>query len=315
MQQPALKQSTRVSPGLAARIAKHWIYYMLLLPAFLVVLLFKYRPMLDGFIVAFKQFQFKKTIFDMPYIGLLHFDSFFSNPTALPLIGNTLIISLMKIVLAFPFPILLAIMINEIQSKRFKKIVQTVSYLPHFLSWTIVATIIERLFAPTNGIANQLIAALGGDGSTFWMMQRTFFYPIMFSSYVWKTVGWSSIIFIAAITNIDPTLYEVARIDGARKLQEVFYITIPCIFPVIVMIFIMSLSDVLSAGYDQVYMLRTAGNMDVADILDTYIMRMGLEKGKYSYATAVGLIQSVAGLLLVITCNAISRKASQTSLW
>ena len=147
------------------------------------------------------------------------------------------------------------------------------------------------------------------------MMEESFFYPIMFSSYVWKTIGWSSIIFIAAITNIDPTLYEVARIDGARKWQEIAYITIPGIMPVIVMIFILSLADVLSAGYDQVYMLRTAGNMDVADILDTYIIRMGLEKGKYSYATAVGLIQSIAGLILVLTSNFISRKVSETALW
>lgn len=305
----------RTFPGLGRRILRHWIHYLFLLPAFLAVLLFKYKPMVDGFVLAFKQFQFKKSIWEMSNVGFLHFETFFNNPTAWSLIRNTLVISLMKIVLAFPFPILLAVMINEIHSKPFKKTIQTISYLPHFLSWTIVATIIERLFAPNVGIVNQLIAALGGDGSTFWMMERSFFYPIMFFSYVWKTIGWSSIIFIAAITGIDPTLYEVARIDGARKWQEIFYITIPGIMPVIVMIFILSLADVLSAGYDQVYLLRTAGNMDVADILDTYIIRMGLEKGKYSYATAVGLIQSVAGLILVITCNFVSRKVSETALW
>lgn len=302
-------------PSILMRIQRHWIQYLFLLPAFLAVLFFNYKPMADGLLLAFKQFQFRKTIWEMKFVGFAYFETFFNNPTALSLIKNTLVISLMKIVLAFPFPIILAILLNELSHRHFKKAVQTISYLPHFLSWTIVATIIERMFAPDTGVVNQFIHLLGGDGSTFWMMESAFFYPIMFFSYVWKSIGWSSIIFLAAITGIDPSLYEVARIDGARKLQEVRYITLPGILPVIAMVFIMSLSSVLSAGYDQIYLLRTAGNMDVADILDTYIIRMGLEKGKYSYATAVGLIQSVAGLLMVLFCNWISRRISETALW
>lgn len=299
---------------LLKRMRQHWMYYLLLIPGIVAVALFNYVPM-TGIVLGFKKFQFKKSMWEMSWIGLVHFETFFNDPNAWTLIGNTLVISLMKIVLAFPFPVFLAIMLNEVQQNRLKKTVQTITYLPHFLSWTIVVTIIERIFAPNNGLVNQIIAALGGDGSTFWMMERSFFYPAMFFSYLWKGIGWSSIIFLAAITGIDPALYEAARIDGAKKLQEIIYITLPGILPVVTMVFIMSLSGVLSAGYDQIYMLRTPGNMDVADILDTYIIRVGLEKGRYSYATAVGLIQGVAGLTLVITCNAISRKVSDTALW
>lgn len=147
------------------------------------------------------------------------------------------------------------------------------------------------------------------------MMEKSFFYPIMFASHVWKDIGWSSIIYIAAIAGIDPTLYEVSRIDGATKWKEIWYVTIPSIIPVMTITFILSLSGVLSAGYDQVYMMRTAGNMDLADILDTYIIRIGLEKGKYTYATAIGLIQGLAGLILVFITNFVSKSVSENSLW
>lgn len=309
------KTVTHKQKSLGKRIAEHWVLYLFLLPAILAVALFHYRPMLESFLLAFKKFQFKKTVFQMQSVGFQNFQTFFDTPNCWQLIKNTLTISLMKIILGYPFPILLAVFLNESKNVKFKKTMQTISYLPHFLSWAIVVTMIQRLFAPNTGIVNQLIAALGGDGSTFWMMQESFFYPIMFWSNVWMGIGWGSIIYLAAITGVDPTLYEVAHIDGATKWQEVWYVTLPSIIPVMTITFILSLSGVLSAGYDQIYMLRTPGNMDVADILDTYIIRIGLEKGKYTYATAIGLIQGLAGLVLVIITNTISKAVTENSLW
>ena len=317
-----IKQPAALSAGtprknsgtLWKRLVAHRYLYLLIAPAVLSMFLFSYLPM-TGLVLAFKELRYDKGIWESPWVGLSYFQTFFNHPQFRQLIVNTLTISLLKSVVAFPLPVLLAIMLNEVRSTRFKRVTQTISYLPHFIAWVVVAAIIERIFAPSTGLVNEAIGLLGGDPSRFFMMEDWFFFPVMFFSYVWKVVGWNSIIFLAAITSIDPSLYEAARIDGAGKFYEIVHITVPCIRPTMAIIFILSLGDILSAGYEQVYLLRTPGNMIFADILDTYVIRQGLEQGQFGYATAVGLIQSLAGLALVVFSNFLSKKYTETSIW
>ena len=254
------------------RIVEHKYLYLMLLPGVVSVFLFCYVPM-SGLILAFKELKFNASIYSGPWAGLTYFKAFFNDPFAKQLLINTVGISACKIFLAFPFPIILALMLNEVRNARYKKVTQTISYLPDF------------------------------------------FYPVMFISYLWKTMGWSSIIFLAAISGIDPGYYEAAKIDGANKWDEITKITLPCIKPTIGLIFIMSLGDILKAGFEQIYLLRTAGNMVYADILDTFVIRAGLEQGNFSYATAVGMLQGVAGLVLVVIANWLSRKYTEVALW
>ncbi|MCD9023568.1 ABC transporter permease [Cohnella silvisoli] len=295
-------------------ILRHRYLYFMLLPCILFFIIFSYIPM-GGLLLAFKEYKFNKGITGSPWVGLDYFKTFFNSYQSAQLIKNTLIISCMKMFLYLPFPIILALMFNEIRNKWFRNISQSILYLPHFLSWVIVVGLIQRILAPDDGLLNQVISNMGGDGSTFFMMDSKYFYTIMFGSHVWKSIGWDSIIYLAAISGINPDMYEAAKIDGAGKLREIWSITIPSIMPTIVILFILSLGNILSAGFDQIYLLRTPGNMNLADILDTYIIRTGLQSGQYGYATAVGMLQGLIGLILVVIANRISRRVSETSLW
>jgi len=295
-------------------VAKHRYLYFMVLPCIVFFIVFSYIPM-GGLLLAFKDYKFNKGILGSPWIGFDYFETFFNSYQSGMLIKNTLIISGMKLFLYLPFPILLALMFNEVRNKWFKNISQSILYLPHFISWVVVVGLVQRILAPDNGLLNQVIANMGGDGSTFYMMDPQYFYQIMFGSHLWKSIGWDSIIYMAAIAGVNSDMYEAAKIDGAGKLREVWSITLPSITPTIVILFILSLGNVLSAGFDQLYLLRTPGNMHLADILDTYIIQIGLQGGQYGYATAVGMMQGVIGLVLVVMANRISRKVSDTALW
>jgi len=270
---------------------------------------------MGGLLLAFKEFKFNEGILGSPWVGFMYFENFFNDFRSLTLIKNTLIISCMKLFLGLPFPILLALMFNEIKNRWFKNIAQSISYLPHFMSWVIVVGIVQRVLAPDTGLLNEAISYLGGDGSTFFMNEAKYFYSIMFSSHIWKTIGWDSIIYLAAIAGINQDMYEAAKIDGASKWNEVWHITLPSIRPTIMIVFILSLGSILSAGFDQLYLLRMPGNSELADILDTYVIRVGLQQGQYGYATAVGMMQGLVGLILVIIANRLARKLSDSSLW
>ena len=296
------------------RIYQSRYLYLMLIPAVVCMFIFNYLP-LGGLTLAFKELRYDKGIWGSPWVGFTYFKTFFNYPQAKQLIVNTLIISFLKIVVAFPFPDILALLLNEVKNDKFKRTVQTVSYLPHFMAWVVVAAIIERIFAPNTGLVNEWIEILGGDPTRFFMMEKGFFYPVMFLSYVWKDVGWNSIIFLAAITSINPVYYEVAKIDGANKWKEITKITLPCIRPTLGIIFIFSLGGILEAGYEQIYLLRTPGNMVYADILDPYVIRTGLERGEFGYATAIGLIQGIAGCGLVLLFNRLGEKYTEFSIW
>ncbi|OBZ15107.1 protein lplB [Bacillus sp. FJAT-27264] len=314
MKRKGIERAAGSRPRIWKRLIGHYQLYLMLLPCIAFFIIFSYIPM-GGVVLAFKDYQFNKGIFGSPWVGFTYFEMFFEDPFSLQIIKNTIIISLMKVFLALPFPILLAVMLNEIKRKRLLHVFQGIAYLPHFLSWVIVIGLVQRILSPDTGLVNQVISWLGGDGSTFFLMKENAFYPVMFWSYIWKDIGWSSIIYFAAIVGINPALYEAAKIDGAGRFQQMWHITLPGIRPTIMIIFILSLGNILSAGFDQIYLLRTPGNMNLSEILDTYLIHMGLESGQFGFGTALGLMQGFIGLILVLVVNRISRKWFETSLW
>ena len=300
--------------SLKSKLLHYWPLYVMLLPAIIYYILICYVPM-AGNVLAFKEYSFKKGIWGSDFVGLRYFESFFKSYDALRLIKNTLTVGFIKCMLEFPFAIILALLLNELKNMKFKKASQTITYLPHFLSSVIIVTMIQRLLAPNNGVINQIIAGLGGDGSTFFLMDAKYFLGILFSMDLWRNIGWDSIIYLAAISSVDTSLYEAAQMDGCGKLKRMWHITLPGIRGTIGLLFIMGVGGLLSSGFEQIYLLRTPGNMQLADTLDTYVVRVGLQGGQFGYATAIGLIQGLVGLVLVITTNKICKKLTEVSLW
>jgi len=296
------------------RMLSHYQLYLLLLPCIVFFIIFSYIPM-AGLVLAFKEYQFNKRLFGSPLIGLTYFEMFLQDPQSLKIIRNTLVISGMKVFFAMPFPIILALMFNEVRHSKLRNVFQGIVYLPHFFSWVIVVGMMQRILAPDTGLVNQIIAWFGGDSSTFFFMEESAFHPMMFWSYIWKDIGWNSIIYYAAIVGINPALYEAAKIDGANKWRQIWHITLPGIRSTIIVLFILSLGNILSAGFDQIYLLKTPGNMNVSEILDTYIIYMGLESGQFGFGTAIGMMQGIVGLILVLTVNKVAKKWFQSSLW
>lgn len=300
--------------SMKSKLLHYWPLYVMLLPAIIYYILICYVPM-AGNVLAFKEYSFKKGIWGSDFVGLRYFESFFKSYDALRLIKNTLTVGFIKCILEFPFAIILALLLNELKNMKFKKASQTITYLPHFLSSVIIVTMIQRLLAPNNGVINQIIAGLGGDGSTFFLMDAKYFLGILFSMDLWRNIGWDSIIYLAAISSVDTSLYEAAQMDGCGKLKRMWHITLPGIRGTIGLLFIMGVGGLLSSGFEQIYLLRTPGNMQLADTLDTYVVRVGLQGGQFGYATAIGLIQGLVGLVLVIGTNKICKKLTEVSLW
>lgn len=293
---------------------KYWVLYLMLVPCIIYYILICYVPM-GGIVLAFKDYSFKKGIWGSPWVGLQYFKMFFTSYDSQRLIRNTLSVGLIKCVLEFPFAIILALMLNELRSAKFKKITQTITYLPHFLSSVIIITMLQRILAPNTGVLNQIIGAMGGNSGTFFLMESKYFFQILFSMDLWRNIGWDSIIYLAAISGVDTALYEAADMDGCSKLKKMWHITLPSIRGTIGLLFIMGVGGLLSSGFEQIFLLRTPGNMNFADTLDTFVVRVGLQGGQFGYATAIGLIQGVVGLVLVIICNRISKKITEVSLW
>ena len=299
---------------LLKQIWKHRVVYIMLLPCVVYFILFSYVPM-AGIVLAFKKYSASKGIWRSPWIGLAYFRTFFSSYDAVRLLKNTLAVGFMKTILEFPFAIILALLLNELKNGVFKKLTQTVTYLPHFLSSVIIITMVQRILAPNNGVINQIIAFFGGDGSTFFLMEAKYFLPILFILDIWKNIGWDSIIYLAAISGVDPNLYEAAEMEGCGKIRKMLHITLPGIRGTIGVLFILGIGGLFSSGFDQVYLLRTPGNMALADTLDTFVVRVGLANGQFGYATAMGLLQGIVGLLLVLGSNKISKKLTDVGIF
>ncbi len=287
--------------------------YPFLLPALLLLLLFRYYPM-RGILIAFMDFDIFMGMSESPWSGLNEFIKLFRSTEFLIVFKNTLVISIYKIVFLFPMGIIIALVLNELASVRYKRIVQTVLYIPHFFSWVVVASLFMNIFSVSGGIVNRLIVLFGGEHIPFMVSPKWFRFLLVFSS-GWKESGWNAIVYIAAIAGIDPKLYEAAAIDGAGRFRRIISITLPSILPTAVMMFILRVGSLLNAGTQQILVMYNPVVYDVADVLGTYVYRMGLGKMEYSFSTAAGLFESVVGLIMVISCNALSRKIRGISIW
>ena len=287
--------------------------YLMFLPVFLYYVIFRYGPML-GLSIAFKDFNAYLGFDKSPWVGFKYFQQFFNSIYLWRLVRNTLLINLYDLVFNFPAAIILALLLNEVQNRRFKKTVQTITYMPYFISSVVIASMVVQFLSPSTGIVNNIIAAFGGERQYF-MSQPESFRTIYTIMNLWKNVGWNSIIFLAAISGINGDLYEACRVDGGGHLRQTWHITLPGIAGTIVVLLIMRLGHVLDAGYETILLLQSTPIYETSDVIGTYVYRRGLKGGEYSYATAVGMFQSVIGFAMVIIANWLSRRYSDTSLW
>lgn len=295
------------------RIWKYRYIYLFMVPAIIWYIIFHYTPMF-GLILAFRDYKYNMGILGSPWVGLRYFRNFLSDPMFYNVISNTLKISILKIIFGFPAPIILALMLNEVTNSKFKRVVQTVSYMPYFVSWVVVITMLSKFLSPTHGLLNEIRVNMGLD-AVYYQGDPKLFYPLVVLTDIWKNVGWGSIIYLAALTGIDPGLYEAAEIEGAGRWAKMWHITLPGIRATIGILFIMGLGGILNAGYEQILLMQTPPVMDKAEILDTYVLRRGLKMSQFGYATAIGFFSSVVSLILVVTVNYISRKYTEVSLW
>ena len=299
--------SSRKRSRLWGRIVLHREAYLLFLPVLVWYILFAYMPM-GGIVIAFKKFSAIRGIWESPWVGFANFEKLFEMPSFWRAFGNTLIISGQRILLAFPLPIIFALLLNELQNLRYKKLVQTVSYLPHFISWPVAGGIVYMLLSPGTGAVNGIIRALGGEAVNFIGMSR-YFRSIVLISHIWKSLGWSAIVYIAAITSVDEQLYEAAYMDGAGRFRRIWHITLPGIRSTVAVMLIMEVGRLLNVSFDQIFMLINDMVLSVGETLDYFVYRVGLyNTSNFSVATATGMIKSVIGLILVVVTNIVSKR-------
>ncbi|REK65027.1 MAG: protein lplB [Cohnella sp.] len=298
--------------GLEKTLRADWMLYLFLVPGVAYFIIFKYLPMY-GVVIAFQDYSPFLGISGSEFVGWKHFARFFTDDEFATVFRNTLLISLYKLVFGFPVPILLALMLNEVRIGWFKKTTQTLLYIPHFFSWVIFGGIVIQVLSST-GIVNSVLQLFGMEPVLF-LAQKEYFRSIIVISDIVKESGWASIIYLAAIAGVDPALYEAARMDGAKKRHEIWHITLPCISSTIMILLILRLGSILELGVQQVFMLYNPLVYEVGDIIDTYVYRVGLTEQKYSFATAVGLFQSVVGLILIYLANGLAKRFGKGGLW
>lgn len=278
------------------------------------MLIFNYIPMY-GIIIAFKEYIIGRSMLEAPWVGLDHFKEFLEDESLGSVIKNTLGISFFKLLIGFPLPIIFALFLNEVRSVRFKRFVQTISYLPHFLSWVVLGGILATWLADVGVINNILMALHLIDKPISYLAEPSYFWTIIISSDLWKELGWSAIIYLAAISSISPEMYEAATIDGAGRFQKMWYVTLPSIKPTISILFILAVSSVLNSNFDQILVLRNALNDSASNVIDIYVYQTGIISGRQSYSTAINLIKSVIALILLLVANRVTKKMNNTSLF
>jgi putative aldouronate transport system permease protein len=308
-------QKVRRKPLAAAwsAVNKHKYLYLLLLPGILWYFIFRYLPMY-GVIIAFKDYNFSKGIWGSPWVGLKHFEFLLNNRDFYQIVRNTLVINVYELIFAFPVPVILALLLNEMKSVLFKRSIQTVVYFPHFLSWVVFGGIIIQLLSPNEGLVNNILRHLGME-PVFFMSKSEYFRPVVVLSSILKESGWGAIIYLAALSSIDPEQYEAATIDGANRWHKLVYITLPGIRNTVVIMLILKVGYLLDVGFEQIYILYNASVYDVGDVLSTYIYRIGLQSAQFSVTAAIGLFQSIIGFFLIWSTNRLARKFSEVSLW
>lgn len=303
--------------GFFRRLFKQLDIQLMVWPGVLLIFVFSYIPMY-GVLTAFMDYDVftGSRIFENPWVGLKHFEAFFDAPAFDSIMRNTLVVSLLKFIIGFPAPIILALMLNEVRHMMFKRIVQTITYLPHFMSWVIVGGLVMSLLSTENGSVNILLENVGAINEPInFLSMKEYFWAILVSTNVWKEIGFSSIVYLAAIAAVDPHMYEAADIDGASKFKQIYLITIPTIMPVITIFMILAMGNFLNAGFEDILILaQNPALRPVSDVIDTYVYRVGLQNAKYSYAVAVGLFKAVVSVGLLTIANYLARR-SGTSLW
>ncbi len=299
------------------RISEHlrneWQLYVMLLPTIIWFIVFLYKPMY-GLQIAFKDFSIFRGVAESPWVGLEHFHTLFGSDQFLRAVKNTIIISLLSLCFGFPMPIILALMFNEITHQFFKKTAQTIVYLPHFISTVIIAGIVMTAFSPSAGIVNTFLQWLGFD-SIYFLIKPEWFRPIFIGSGIWQEAGFSSIVFLAAIAGVSPSLYESAVVDGASRWQMVWKITLPSILPTIIIMLIIRIGNLLEVGFELIILLYQPSTYETGDVINTLIYRQGLQGAQYDLVAAAGLFNAVVAFVLVMTANTISKRYTRTSLW
>lgn len=296
--------------NLAERMKKYLPFYMFLIPGLVIVILFSYLPMY-GIIIAFKDFKMARGIVGSDWVGLTHFQKIFADPNFYRVMFNTLKISLLSLLTSFPVTIIFALLINEVMNMRFKRTVQTITYLPHFLSWVVVGGFVYQLLSPSSGFLNSILLSLGIiEKPIYFMVEQDMFIPIYLLTSLWKSTGYSIVIYLSTIAGIDTGLYESATIDGANRFQRVLHITLPAIAPTVCTLLILNVSSLMSVGFDPIFNLYNPATYPVADVISTYVYRKGMIEAQYDLTTAIGLFQNVIGLVLIMTSNWLARKAN-----
>ena len=308
-----------VSSGKAERkkkfqyIARYKYLYLLMVWPLIQLIIFRYIPLI-GNIIAFRKYQPGGSMFGTGWVGFKNFEMFIGAPAFWNIFKNTFVLSVSTLMFTFPLPIVFAILLNEVRAANFKKVVQTISYLPHFISTVVIVGMVNEFLSPSTGIVNAFIQKLGGE-PVFFMVKPEWFRPIYVVTSIWQGLGWNSIIYLAALSNIDMGLYEAAEIDGAGRFKKIWHVTVPGIAPTIVTLLIITVGQMMSVSFEKVLLLMNGGNQKVAEVISTYTYKMGLVNNNYSYSAAVGLFDGIMGIFLVSITNYISGKFSETSLW
>ncbi|MDO4291919.1 MAG: ABC transporter permease subunit [Eubacteriales bacterium] len=294
-------------------IWNNWELYLFMLPALLYILLYCYYPMY-GVQIAFKNFRASAGIQGSEWVGMEHFVKFLGNPVSWELIRNTLSISILALVIGFPAPIIFALIVNELKSKRFQKMVQTISYAPHFISTVVLVSMLTSLLDPSTGIINKILGIVGGGPYDF-MSRADWFAGIYVISDIWQHVGWNAVIYLAALAGIDYELHEAAMMDGASRLKRIWHINLPGILPTIAILLILQTGNLMSVGFEKVFLMQNPLNLETSEIISTFVYKMGLQYRQYSYSTAIGLFNSIINLVLLVSVNFFAKKASGHGLW
>ncbi|MEK3888295.1 ABC transporter permease subunit [Bacillus sp. FSL K6-3431] len=312
---PNLKQTTKMNSSLTMwkKIRKNYELYIFLLPTLLYFILFHYVPMY-GMQIAFKNYIAIKGIHGSPWVAFEHFERFFSSYQFLTVLKNTLFISLYQLLLAFPIPIILALLLNQIGSMRFRRLVQTITYAPHFISVVIIVGMMYLFLSPVNGLFNNFLTLLGME-PIYFMGEASWFKSIFVFSGIWQNAGWSMIIYLAALASVSVELHEAAIMDGATKFQRILHIDFPSIMPTIMILLILDVGNFMAVGFEKVYLMQNALNIDSSEVIQTYVYKTGLLSAQFSYATAVGLFNALINFALLIAMNQFAKKMKQTSLF
>ncbi|MFE5323451.1 ABC transporter permease [Paenibacillus sp. NPDC056579] len=301
------------SSDLWKRMLRNRYMYMMIIPGLVYFIIFKYFPMY-GLVISFQDYMPYKGIMGSEWVGLKHFEKLFTDGEFWNIFKNTLILFLYNILFYFPVPIILAIMLNEVANAFFKRLVQTIVYIPHFLSWVIIVSISYVMLTMDGGIINELLVYFGLPKVNF-LLDPTWFHPMYIIQVIWREAGWGTIVYLAAIASIDPQLYEAARMDGAGRFRQIWHITLPSIRSVIIVLLILRIGNVLDLSFEHVYLLLNSMNRPIAEILDTYVYTVGLKQGQFSFSTAVGFFKSFVGLFLVVLSNKLAKKFGEEGIY